>query len=576
MVNSTIGGNMPRQNDYEANQLFLEYEENIVNSPIYAGMPDARREDGSIQWEAPSNRSGGEYQFTHDRRLTWWKNKAAEIGVNTTENHWISKVAKRIHPDKLHPCKACGRVMDIRYRYLSLNFIKRVRALPYYNDELELNELTDILDFIPRFTDMFGSKAFASLPKLLRCTHFSTASITQLNLGENLNAWEEWISDHYVPSEPSMLGPGTMSNAPDRLDGFHSFNRCCRKTADKGRSRENLASYTSDRRAFENWSDGNWIEANQLMATIRNDAVLKTLPCANDPDPANTGSVHKRPCSADHIGPISLGFCHRSEFQLLCTECNSAKNNRMSYNDVSHLMDVEEKGTTVTTWYATHVWQRGKNLVINDDTAKQLSRVMRDNRGIAMQLLHRVKEKGEYLFLVSLLNLDYANYRYEAGEEPYSVEDSYVSAEYEARPSVQQYVDIQKARKIRVAFEALEEYAQKENRNDLDYETVETPEISLLEKQMYDVLATVGQETKEMNEELKEDLSHNDPASYLEEFSKRLTAKAVHDDSGIFADTGQYREAKSFLERIMELVADELLDNWDSTRYVREEQHMND
>lgn len=37
----------------EATENFLQYEEEIVNSPIYKGMPDARRPDGSIQWEAP-------------------------------------------------------------------------------------------------------------------------------------------------------------------------------------------------------------------------------------------------------------------------------------------------------------------------------------------------------------------------------------------------------------------------------------------------------------------------------------------------------------------------------------------
>ena len=31
-----------------------------------------------------------------------------------------------------------------------------------------------------------------------------------------------------------------MGNPPDRLDGFHSYNNCCRPTADKGRSDENM------------------------------------------------------------------------------------------------------------------------------------------------------------------------------------------------------------------------------------------------------------------------------------------------------------------------------------------------
>ena len=44
---------------YDAHPTFVEYQKWIVNHPVYAGMPDTYFEDGSIQWEAPSNRSSG-------------------------------------------------------------------------------------------------------------------------------------------------------------------------------------------------------------------------------------------------------------------------------------------------------------------------------------------------------------------------------------------------------------------------------------------------------------------------------------------------------------------------------------
>ncbi|MFW5676556.1 MAG: hypothetical protein ACOCNL_09795 [Acetivibrio ethanolgignens] len=103
-----------------------------------------------------------------------------------------------------------------------------------------------------------------------------------------------------------------------------------RSTADKGRSKENLASYSTDRRAFENWSDGNWITANKLMGFINSNPNMKKEHCANE----GNGGHHPRPCSADHIGSISLGFCQRPDCQFLCKPCNSAKNNRMYYSDV--------------------------------------------------------------------------------------------------------------------------------------------------------------------------------------------------------------------------------------------------
>ena len=42
---------------------FIEYMNFIVSHKAYAGMPDAIKNDGKIQWEAPSNRSSGQYQF---------------------------------------------------------------------------------------------------------------------------------------------------------------------------------------------------------------------------------------------------------------------------------------------------------------------------------------------------------------------------------------------------------------------------------------------------------------------------------------------------------------------------------
>ena len=87
------------------------------------------------------------------KRYQWWINKASEVGINTSEDKWISKVAKKIHPTKLHPCKVCGRIMDIRYCYLSANFMKRVKKLPFYDEQVDMDEITHITDFIASFTD---------------------------------------------------------------------------------------------------------------------------------------------------------------------------------------------------------------------------------------------------------------------------------------------------------------------------------------------------------------------------------------------------------------------------------------
>lgn len=542
-----------KRTNLEANEAFLQYEEEVVKHPAYAGMPDLRHEDGTIQWEAPSNRGAGVFQFSHDKRYQWWVEKAAEIGINTDEDKWISKAAKAIHPTKLHPCKVCGRVMDIRYCYLSSNFMKRVQKLSFYDGSVEMEEVTHILDFITSFVDTYGDKAYAALPGLLKCTQVKKIP----DLPHDLSSWTSWIEQNYIPKEPSMLGPGAMSNAPDRLDGFHTFNRCCRSRADKGRSKENLASYSTDRRAFENWIDGNWIIANKLMGFINSSPDMKKEHCAND----GNGELHPRPCSADHIGPISLGFCHRPEFQFLCKPCNSAKNNRMYYSDIRHLIEVEEQGETVATWYANPIWQKCKGKVTDKESALRLSRVMRDNRNIAMMLLADFIDRGEYLFLFTLLNLEYADYEYDIVPGSIKINNQILTVDFSRKTSTLRYVNIQKTRKIRVAFSSLSEYAKKENRNGYTYTN---SQIEALKRKAFSILSGIGNNMKNQNTALIAALSDETRVdSELKAFLSSVDYKTLK-------LTQEFVEVKKILIQIMELVSAKLSSNWDSPRYSRE------
>lgn len=534
-----------------SNPAFSKYKEFIASHPAYSGMPDLRYPDGRIQWETPSNRKSGEFKDSHDKRLQWWKNKAAEIGISTTEDKWISKVAKRIHPTGIRPCPVCGKELEIRYAYLSKRFIKRVHLLDFYNNDIEMTEITHILDFVTEFITEYKNHAIHTLPILLSCKE--APDIPKLS---TLSEWLEWIDQKYIPLEPSMLGPGSMSNAPDRLDGFH-YNRCCRKKTDKGRSDANLASYSKDRRAFENWSDGNWITANMLMGYIKSNPALRQEPCANFGD----AHEHPLPCDADHIGPISLGFCHRPEFQLLCSPCNSAKNNRIYFSDVQHLIAVESTGETVTTWYATSVWNLCKNKVTNAETALRLSKIMRDNRNIALMLLSKFMTSGECLFLLSLLNLQYADYQYQIIPDSQEIYNHIVTVDFTYETSSLRYVTIQKRRKIRIAFESLSDYATKDNRNGFIYNS---PTIEQLKSTIFDILSSVPQEYKILNSKLCSIISNpvisdNEIESFLNEV-----------DYNKLLSLNEYVAAKEKLYEIMSLVAQELSNNWDSARYSRE------
>lgn len=531
---------------------FLAYQQSIISHPNYKGMPDIYKDDKTIQWEAPSNRTSGKFQFTHDKRLEWWKNKAKEIGIDIHSNHWISKVAKEIHPTKEKPCKVCGRIMDIRFCYLGVNLIKRIEKLDFYNYDLELNNTTHVEEFIKDFTDLYGEKAFDSLPQLFKCKQINNIP----HLGNDANTWCEWIHDNYIPLEPkNFLSPGAMSNAPDRLDGFHTFNICCRSKADKGRSKENLASYATDRRAFELWTDGNWIVANKLMGIVNSDKKIQTFGCANKGSTLNTD--HSSTISADHIGPISLGFSHREEFQLLCNSCNSAKNNRMYLTDVEHLIEQEKNGINVVSWYAAPIWNLCKHKVTDSSTALRLSRIMRDNRGFALSLINYIFEQGHPLFLLTLLNLEYANYTYALIDYTVS-EKNIITSRFKKEDSNLQYVSNQKVRKIRVAFESIVEYANKDSRNILE---INDSEIETLKSQLLQEISEIEDSLKDKNSELytiltKDDDKDNELKSFISNYNTQ--------------DIVAFQKGNELMIKIMEKVAKLLEKNWDGPRYSRE------
>ena len=66
--------------------------------------------------------------------------------------------------------------------------------------------------------------------------------------------------------------------------------------------------------------------------------------------------------TADHIGPISLGFIHDPlNFQACCSKCNSSKNNRLTQEDISKIISKEEENIQMISWWAEGVWNKVKN-----------------------------------------------------------------------------------------------------------------------------------------------------------------------------------------------------------------------
>jgi 5-methylcytosine-specific restriction endonuclease McrA len=239
-----------------------------------------------------------------------------------------------------------------------------------------------------------------------------------------------------------------MSNAPDRLDGFHTYNLCCRSKQDTGRSLDNLKTYGVDRRAFEHWSEGDWEAANLLMSQVTRGVCPRC------------GQVAQ--LTADHIGPISLGFRHTPVFDAVCASCNSAKNNRMRLADVEQLLQLEGNELEVTSWHAKPLWRLSKHRVSDDSTALRLSKLMNVNQHEFLRLLVRARVAGAPDALLQFLSPEYAEHRVDF------VGLDRLTLRYETivlRPRQRTYALGKAARLIRIAFEALDDYARKEKRN---------------------------------------------------------------------------------------------------------------
>ncbi len=521
---------------------FIKYMGSIAQDAAYEGMPDAFVEGGKIQWEAPSNRKSGKYKNTHHKRRSWWRRKAGALGVPPSSSEWISQAAKRLHPTKVKPCKRCGRIMDIRYAYPNSQLIHRVKRLLYVTKDFLLDPLEHISSLVTRLVERYGDQVFRDLPSLL-----STSSIKPPNLPPSLADWLIWIEREYIPREPELLSPGAMSNAPDRFDGFHSFNRCCRSKADTGRHPTNLQTYATDRRVFEYWSDGDWIAADRLIGQIR--ATLSKEPCREG---------HPGPCSADHIGPLSLGFTHRPEFQFLCKSCNSAKNNRMSLNDVRLLRTIETRGDQVASWHTQAVWDQLKERVIDDETALRLSKVMRDNRHAFMRVLQRIAQRGHFAFLATLLNLAYADH--EVTFSNLHVVDHVTRYDQESRkPRETKYAIEQKARRCRIAFESLRYYFTKANRNAL---VVWPPTAEEELQQALHELGDSESEIRRLDAELARIFSKASMGS-VEEQLKQLVQRIPS------VAPANFIRAKQHLLQAMVAVADDLSSRWHDERYTR-------
>lgn len=258
------------------------------------------------------------------------------------------------------------------------------------------------------------------------------------------------VKSELIDKESGFFSPGVMCNPPDRYNGFHSYALCCRKLKDTGRHDENMKTYTQDRRAYEDWSDGDYNLANRLMGEFHKQPPMVCPECGNF-----------EPMSADHIGPISLGFCHSKYFAPMCKSCNSAKNNRFTKSDVDKLIALEKNGHQVVSWHSKYIWDIIKNKINNDVDAKLASSIMAKCHQNILNIFAIIHKKTGEEFLSRYLHPEYSmiDYRFENFDLQHL--DRMVII---ANPLDSKNKRNNQERYVRIAFESLDEFLTKDNR----------------------------------------------------------------------------------------------------------------
>lgn len=412
-------------------QRFFKYMEQIINHPNYQGLPIQQKTDGSYAWIATAKSKIGQ------QRIEWCIDKAQELGFIINQEIYpgmYADVMLEIHPTKWKVCQICGSEMSLYYHYPSAKFLKALNK-NYGTNFSVCDHISDIWDeIINRGVCENDIAAFLISKGNLKLDAQTSDKYTIIDALERVCR----------KGEKQCLGPGAMSNFPDRYDGFHTYNRCCRSSQDKGRSKDNLKSYTKDRRAYEYWSDGNIHAANQFM-----------------------GSHFFKGISADHIGPISLGFVHDPHYlQPMPGGDNSAKRNRLQITDIESILEIEQKtGVYPMSWYSSLIWEFIKeNYASAPDEVPTIYRdALKQNMAnfmfILLTILEDCPKNGEDFLISAFLapNYDYFKYSYTFNQKGEILTQT-------ARHSTDRN-QYEMDRYKRIAIEAVYDYSKKDNRN---------------------------------------------------------------------------------------------------------------
>lgn len=413
---------------------FVKYQEIIRNHPNYKGLAFGKG------WVTTGQLATGQ------QRKNWADKKIAELGITGLGKY--AKLMYQIHPTRAKPCQTCGKVLNLDYIYPNKNLANSLlQNFPYLgenSDDLTIIDIYQINNTItPKDKTLFRKIIGQKLKQYEYSSEISTENLIDALVCESRMR----ISN--------QLGPGAMSNFPDRFDGFHTYNRCCRSKEDSGRSSENLKTYTKDRRAYEMWSDGNHRAANQLMGN----KIFK-----------NTG------LSADHLGPISLGFVHDSHFMVpISTGDNSSKRDRLLLVDLQKIIAIENRERLVAmSWYANVIWDEMKSKIssgeiVADEDLLKYQNILKINKDMFFRLLYEILqyENGED-FLKFLLTKNYTKDDNHLHDYEIDIDEkgkNFGKIIQKSKRNITKRANNEQDRGMRIAIDAVIDYVNKENRH---------------------------------------------------------------------------------------------------------------
>lgn len=412
---------------------FQEYVENIVSHPNYEGLPYTRDKQDHVNWVTATNSKLGK------KRKEWALKKAKGLGIQSETNIY-SKVMFALHPTKETVCQICGSSMSIRYIYPGQHFI---------------NKLEKDFDFIPNtFDSIYDVNDYLLKNEFKSEEELKGYYIKYLKLKINseqytLDELIDYIEELCRVDGKRTFSPGAMSNFPDRFDGYHSYNKCCRQKEDKGRHQDNMKSYNKDRRAYENWSDGNIHAANKFM-----------------------NSLYFKGTSADHIGPISLGFVHDPRYLVRMSGSeNSAKRNKLLLSDVQRLVEIEIRtGKPAMSWFGTVIWERIKELnsikKLNNNLLHEYRELLLMNMQMYMEvmwyILNNTYKENQNMGEIFLIE-NYLNPKKEYFQHDYKFDEKGDIIDTKKR-KITEATKKEYNRFIRISLQSIQDYHEKSNR----------------------------------------------------------------------------------------------------------------